>query len=694
MAANPRLATISQSQTMNMTAADPVDGGPIRGNRAGLCLRLRGRRSIFPKRIILASIHLTSLLLLVGIGLVPVASANATGRQETQEATQSNRPSANQSADAEISGSANQQQELAGELVTDNRQRPIGKSAEFFPATTIAYAETVSPESLIKRLLEHPLRAKIEAIPQVQQSLKGKEFAALETGLGFFQTFSGMTWQQAMNVAAGNGIAVGYDLPEQGVGMILHSAQPDQLEKLYSTLFQIANLAKSDTVKKGDYRGLEAFIVDEKLFMIPTEKMVFLSDKKPLVKQMVDRFLDQASTASEPNNPASTSLSEDAQFQQQIQALDHAPGQIAWFFANLQVARERELVRPLFRKQAENIGIEILIGGLMDVLQEAPVVLGDLSLTDHHLDVRLLAPFADENISESRRYFFGSPQQRSEFELLNFSDDLISGYSFRDISELWLSKESLFDENHLSDLAQADTTLSTLFSGLDFGEEVLGAIEPGFQWVARKQDFERLATPLPDIRLPEFALVFRLKDPEIGRRFKIAYQSFIGFLNIQLAMDGKPQLELESESVEGGKVVSATYLTEKNASYEGVINYNFSPSIAFSEQWFFVSSTRQMALDMVKTAHAADAFHQPEINTQLNILGQPLVEILRLNAEPLIANNMLEEGNDRDEAEKAIEALFSVVSLLEKNTIELVKRDAAVELKWSLIFAAAGESNE
>jgi hypothetical protein len=147
---------------------------------------------------------------------------------------------------------------------------------------------------------------------------------------------------------------------------------------------------------------------------------------------------------------------------------------------------------------------------------------------------------------------------------------------------MWNAAPDIFNEKANADLSQANSNLSNLFAGQDFGEDVLRAMRPEIQFVLARQDYTASDLPTPAIKLPAGALVFGLKDPaKSSRRMKVAYQSIIGFLNIAGAQNGQPQFDLDNETHEGGKIVSATYLLDDDeiAAKTGRINYNFSPSI-------------------------------------------------------------------------------------------------------------------
>ncbi|GEM_PF-625899 len=561
--------------------------------------------------------------------------------------------------------------------------------SEVFSKDTIAYAEVTSPGKIIQRLLDHPLRQKIDGLPPVQQALKGPQFAAFNVGLGMFQVYTGMEWQESLEVLAGKGVSIGFDSQQNAIGLVLVSGDSKRLANLCEGLVRLGNLSDKNAVKSGRYRDVTAYTLNNQVFLIPLEDRLFVSNKKDMAKSMVDLWID-----------GGESLLATSVFQKT------KAGNVskdAWGFLDLETVRNSGLARDLFRDKAENIAEELLVGGLLHSLQTSDHISGSIAIKEEQIQLTVSAPFQQDQVPSQRQYFFGTLQQRDVFQEMVFPEALANITTFRDVGQLWLSKEELFDEKHLSELAQADSTLSTLFSGLDFGEEVLGATEPGVQIVVRNQDYSQIATPQPDIKLPEFALVFRLKDSRtIQRRFKVAYQSLIGFLNIQLAMEGNPQLEMESELIEGGKVISATYLVFEDSEFaddseikgdagtrkygEGIINYNFSPSIAFSDQWFFVSSTRQLADDLVRSAKSGLASVSPDSNTSIVVQGPQLKTILNANKEQLVANNMLEEGNDRETAASQIGLLINLIDFVKQLKLELLRSDDRLELEFAVDF--------
>ena len=217
---------------------------------------------------------------------------------------------------------------------------------------------------------------------------------------------------------------------------------------------------------------------------------------------------------------------------------------------------------------------------------------------------------------------------------------------------------------------------------MDFGQDVLGSLEPGVQIVAAENTFDEQY--VPDVKLPAFALIGKLKEPEkIRRKLKIAFQSVIGFANINLGMQGQPQLDLETESIGDAKISAAQYYYDEDTE-DGLLLFNFSPTIAFQGPYLIVSSTRDLAVELAQRAsEKPGAMRQSETdrsNTKLDFDLRVLGKVLTDNRESLIAQNMLEEGNSRKQAEEAIGLLLEVIDLLDESSVDFQVEDDKMQV--------------
>jgi hypothetical protein len=223
---------------------------------------------------------------------------------------------------------------------------------------------------------------------------------------------------------------------------------------------------------------------------------------------------------------------------------------------------------------------------------------------------------------------------------------------------------------------------------MDFGQDVLGSLQPGVQIIVAENKYDEKYEP--DVKLPAFALVGKLKDPEkLTRKLKIAFQSLIGFANINLGMNGQPQLEVETETIGQTRLLASSYYYEEGTE-DGLILFNFGPTIAFKGSNIVISSTKDFAMELaelIKTdVKGGPAGKFETKNTRIKIDGQMLHKILADNIDSLVAQNMLEEGNTRKEARAQLDVALLVADLFKDAGLDYEVNSKEMKLEFSIRF--------
>src|SRR5688500_13043724 len=114
-------------------------------------------------------------------------------------------------------------------------------------------------------------------------------------------------------------------------------------------------------------------------------------------------------------------------------------------------------------------------------------------------------------------------------------------------------------------------------------------------------------------------------------------------------------------------MVAAEYLPPKDERIREAAppNFNASPTIVFVGDKVVLSSAKPLALELAESIGRQPAA-TPGVNTALATDNQILHAILADNREPLIAQNMLEEGRDRAAAEKNIDLMLAILEHFDK----------------------------
>lgn len=551
-------------------------------------------------------------------------------------------------------------------------------AAELLPDSVVFYAEAPYLSRAVSVVLDHPLRDKIESLDGVKKGMESRQYKQFLIGLAFVEQQLGMKWRPALEKLTEGGIYFAVDGKTKGLVTLLHAGDEKLLKRAVEaaafTALQAQSAGGGKPLKRVEYRGVKAYRVND-LRYAQMGRWLLLTNHADLGKSIIDAHFDGREK----------SLATAKGFQTARKALG---GQQPTLFAfgDLAAIRSAGLAKGLSRDKAENAGAEVLIGGVLSNLKKTPYFTAALFVESTGVRMEFATPHRADWVPEERNYFFGPPGAGAQ-PLPKLPGMLLGISVYRDLSQMWMRAGDLFDENTNQELAMADSNLATLFSGKDFGEDILGAIGPELQFLVVRQSFKDAKPPIPSIKLPSFALFARLKKPETMRsELRRIFQSLIGFFNIVGAMNGQPQLDLDiDKAADGSQVISASFVPDDNAkgSRKAAINYNFSPSIGFHKDRIAIGSTKAITAALVKSV-VGKKNGSSTLNTLVTANLRALREVLDDNKSHLIAQNVLQEGNTREEAEQEISTLLTILGMIDRAFVRLENDNQMLRLKLGL----------
>lgn len=544
--------------------------------------------------------------------------------------------------------------------------------AALFPADTTVFLQVREPKILLADILDHPvLQAFLESKPGRQMMLSPQYFQ-LAAGLAVIEGQAGMPWRELASKVTGRGIALAANLERGDFVLVSRSEDEAVLRKTIGSILAFVENQSKQAGQAVPFRLEESaggrLAVFEQFALGRLGADLVIANSRHQVTAAFERLAqagrsDQQELAGCGPFRAAASLS-------------NAADDI-WVYVNLDQVRERGLARELFAGMADNPGAELIAGGILETLKESGWAASGLRLDRAGLSVGLAAEHDPARVGPARSYFFG-PQGQGEAPAFVGGEGMLGNLSaWRDLSAWWLAKDELFDDSVVAGLVQADSQISTVFSGLDFGGEVLGSLQPGLQIVVARQVWSEEKNP--GIKLPAFALTGRLKAPEqMGRRFKVAFQSVMGFVNLGLSQQGQPQFDVDTLNTETGCVCASRVFPEPDAPRDLVV-YNFSPTLIVQGEQLILASTTELATRIGELADSGPVAGRdsgaPETepgsnrpatagNTVAHVDLEALTAVLVENREGLIAQNMLENGNSRKKAESDVDAALLLAGFL------------------------------
>ena len=541
----------------------------------------------------------------------------------------------------------------------------------WMPASTLVYLK-LEP---IGSLLSHPLRTRIQSDETVQALWKSEPLKELRGGIAVSELVLGAKIETLARDLTKFGAHL--CINDQGEIVLLARTRSERWLKDY--VQKIVTLARGDSnknkpgkVSETTYRGIRGYEVN-KLIVAQMDDWLLVANKPEIAKATVDQMLDKNKKSLD----ASPFYQRAKEFAERFDS--NPKGSIATVYLDMDNIRKAKAgwAKKIFSNKPREFVAELLFGGLLATLDQSPMAIGRLALNESGATMEFLSPSQPEWFAETREFYVGPNSKGVAERAWKIHQGLASLSTYRNLSKLWLRAGDLFDQKVNDQLAQADNTLTTLFSGRDFGTDILGALEPQLQIVSASQSFPNALKP--SIRLPSFALIGKLKESEsMQRDLKRIFQSFVGFLNVAGAMEGQPQLDLESEIVGDAKIYWAEYVVDKDRKYENglPVQFNFSPSVAFLGDRVVVSSTSALARQLISEMANPSSNHEPSLmspllNTSMELDLAMIRDVLLDNRDQLITQNMLEKGHSKKEAQGEVDVLLGLMQLLGSASAQL-----------------------
>jgi hypothetical protein len=557
-------------------------------------------------------------------------------------------------------------------------------AAGLLPASVVVYAEVAAPGKVVDLVLAHPIAAEVTKAPEFQQATQSNDFQRFVGVLKRLEDRLGRKWPEAVSGLTSGGMAVAFDLPTRGAVVLAQAADEGLAEKARAALVETAEeIARGEgrpgAVQKDEHRGTAIHSAGEASLAV-VGKWLVASNKKPLVLAVLDAYHGEGET-----------LGADAQFQT---VLKSRPSATAWLYADLRVLRLTGALRNALNKKSDNPPVEVLLGGILGALPDAPYVTASLDVSPASLKLAASLPCKPPAVAKTREFYLGADAAGVAPPLLEPAGTLLSLSTYRDFASLWRHAPDLFDEGINAKFAEAESNLKTIFAGRDFRDDILGNVEPGVQIVVTRQEFPQEGVT-PAIKLPAAAAVVRMKNPsETARIFKVTFQSVVGFLNVAGAQNGIDPLDLNSEKVGDALVVSSVYLppADEQARTEAGLHYNASPTVAIVGDRFILASSKPLAMRLVEHVQRGEkGGEQPgklRTNTLVQLDGKVGLASLAENRGPLVAQNMLQKGHDRAAAEQEIDRVLAALRHFEGASLGLNVGEASLDLAVELRLAS------
>lgn len=564
----------------------------------------------------------------------------------------------------------------------------VSNLCHFLPADSIAYFEVANPGRLLEKLKKSSVPGRVQTLASYAQNIKTGDGLKLITGIAALRAALGIDLDPAFHGAFGRGIAASITKNPNGgpphALLVARAGDPAILLKVRDAVAELAQLRSFDEWHEGpvqvkkkklkQFGDVEIVGTGDKLFHAIAADLLFISNDRGLIEGALDRF-----------DLTETPLMKNEKFAGAIESLS-GRDMIAWLdfdeFTKLYAPnlRDREAMDEPFPA--------LLVGGLKQAFLGSAWLAGSLqfngSTADVTLDTSALPELSKATFIPNIEIIpnINVPRQIGTFTIR------------RDVNAFWNDHAGIVPPELDAEFSKFNTTAATIFGVRRMDEDVFPKFMPVSHFIVARQSYSNLPSA-PKIKIPAFAVLLQVNDDskKVIEGFRRAFQGAISLSMLDSAQKERAALGLTEETVGEQKIYYSTY-PDLEPGGEVSIEYNFSPAFCSKNSYLIVSSTHELARDILLQipTRAAQTATRPAPGAALDELyihGPEAKLALEENASGLVANAMLEKGKSKAQATREIAGLVDLASLVRSAAARSVATSSGMQFMLRVEFESS-----
>ncbi len=550
----------------------------------------------------------------------------------------------------------------------------------WLPANTVFLVELARPKALLEPLLDARIAEAIGTQPFYRQLAQNKEFKDALMMVKLMEGIVGTNWQAAVQLLTHGGVTLAVT-PPHTIFLSIDTDDENRLGKIHEFIRSIAQMAapnqgQPSRVASADFQGITTWTFNgQEAHAIIGKKFILCNHLEGLKEILARREAG-----------AHPSLANSPGYQAARQAA--GPEAVARGYVNLDILKNAPQLGQLLKAENKSPLGALLFAGLREALADAHWLALSLLVDQERLVLRSLVD-GQSQIAEGFAKF-ARPTEPGSGILPNLSvPRQIAGLSFyRDLHSFYAAKDKLFPDR-TSGLIFFENMMGIFFSGRDLTDEVLAQTRPEIRFVVASQKYHP-AIGTPEIQFPAFAAVLKLRHPkEFDEVVEEAWQKALGLVNFTRGQQALPGLIMSRPAYQGTTFTAAHYssvgLKDRTKLHQ---RYNVSPSLAMPGEYLILSSTAELAQDLMDSLAREKQNPPPPIpqsHSLLELDGRQLAAILEANRDSLVRGNMIKSGKTQEAAQSEVDTILTVVKAFSQVKLSLAQQKNLTEARLEMM---------
>jgi len=546
--------------------------------------------------------------------------------------------------------------------------------ARWMPRQAVVYIELARPGPILDALLDRKLEEAVRSFEVFRRAAGSKEVRDLLGLVTLVEGRTGADWRTVIRRALAGGLALAV-LPDGSSILAVDAADAKILEDLNAVLAdlargQAAGKGGGDPVSSRDRKGTAIWTMGPNESHAIVGKRLLLANRPAALEAVLD-LREAAEEHTLESSPA---------FRAARKAAGDPAGSL---FVDLEALKRQPGVAKALDGGREPMA-SLLFADVLESLKASSWLSAALRIDGGRLVLEAAADRPGAG-ADGPSAFAVPPAGSGALPDLPVPRRIAAISLHRDLHGFYEAKDRLFPER-TAGLIFFENMMGIFFSGMDLTEEVFAEIGPEVRLAVAEQAYDP-AAGTPKVKLPGFALVLRLRNPEkFGDVLEEAWQKALGLVNFTRGQQAQQGMVLDRPEHAGVRLTVAAMRPPRAGSRSDLdMGYNFRPTLARVGEWAILSSTDGLARDLIdalgKGSAAAPA---AGVHGLVEIDGPGLLSILAANREAMVLNNMVEKGHGRENAEGEIGTLLDILEWLGGARLTLGTKDGLLRASFEM----------
>jgi hypothetical protein len=545
----------------------------------------------------------------------------------------------------------------------------------FFPESTPVILKVERPRALVEAILKHDLAKQAQELQIVRDFLDSADLRRFFQLVAHFEKELGAPWPELLDKLAGGGAAVGLKLGENNPPALLALQGSDEntVKKFFDmglALFEeeLTRQGAKEMPKRKTYAGVEVVEFTKELLGARVGDALLIATKGEAMKSALDQHERNQKDQSAKNMANTRPLKE-------IKILPGHPD--AWLWVNMQPVKEQAEIKELFKSPRDNVVLTVAFAGYLDVARRSDFIAAGLYHDKGDFRLALRMPAGRDGMApDVELHLPRDPQVGGTLPLLEPKGVLLTHSFYYDFNTLYQKREAIFPPQVAKDFAEGEKQISRFLLGTTL-PKFLSQSGVHYRIVATQPEKVESYKIQPNQRLPAFALVASMRDPQFAKTMTALIKAGAAALGTQVSTRSW------DEEIAGLPAFGYSF-PEKGKFIDDPNNlrFNYQPTFVVVGDQYVFASNKGLCKELIGILQKEDRSKVMSQNMQLKAYASGLGDYVYTSADQALAGTIIAQGLKVGAAREQTSALFAFLQKL--GTVSMETDYTANEFRFDL----------